>query len=60
MAVQKNPTKMDKIIQFSRKIEKTANFMNFRYFIEKTYFSMRIQIGGSQRIIVQKERENMH
>ena len=38
MAVQKNPTKMDKITQFSQKIEKTANFMNFRYFIEEKIF----------------------
>ena len=38
MAVQKNPTKMDKITQFSQKITKTANFMNFRYFIEEKIF----------------------
>ena len=60
MAVQKNPTKMDKITQFSQKITKTANFMNFRYFIEEKIFLMKIQIVGSQRVIVQKERENMH
>ena len=35
---KKNPTKMDKITQFSQKIEKTANFMNFRYFIEEKIF----------------------
>ena len=55
MAVFKNSTKMDKITQFSQKVEKTANyFMNFRYFIEEKYFSMKIQIVASQRITVQK------
>ena len=29
---------MDKITQFSQKIEKTANFMNFHYFIEEKIF----------------------
>ena len=51
---------MDKFTQFAQKIEKTAKFMIFRPFLKKTYFSMKIQIVGSRRIIVQKEREKVH
>ena len=54
MAVPKKTAKMDKFTYFSRKIEKTANFMNFRVFLIK------FQIVGSKRVIVQKEREKMH
>ena len=51
---------MDNFTQYPRKIEKTANFMNFRMFAKEKYFSMKIQIVGSQRIIVQKERKKVH
>ena len=51
---------MDKFTYFSRKIEKTANFMNFRIFLKKKYFLIKFQIVGSKRVIVQKEREKMH
>ena len=38
MAIQKSPTKMDKITHFFQKIKKSANFMNFRYFFEEKIF----------------------
>ena len=60
MAVPKKSAKMDKFTYFSRKIEKTANFMNFRIFVKKNLFLIKIQIAGSERVFVQKERENVH
>jgi len=60
MAVPKKSAKMDKFTHISRKIEKTANFMHFRIFVKKNLFFIKIKTVGSERLFVQKERENMH